>query len=234
MQYCTQWIPCLSNSTINKETYADYRDSAEASVDALRWEGFLIGCDKLQLYSPGEKKFLSAERKDVKISKDLIDNSWVNIEPVPDILAFLPSTMNPAQLLEIPTAPQSQSQLLDNALDEVCNGATYVSIDVLENSTNSKIAAVQDNGCGMTPDKMRQCISLGYSAKSKMANTIGQYGNGVFQCRAHQLRKRAYILIFGLIDTCKLKHAEVVDPPQLDFNLQLLKRRIPRRKKITK
>lgn len=26
----------------------------------------------------------------------------------------------------------------------------------------------------MTPDKMRQCMSLGYSAKSKLANTIGQ------------------------------------------------------------
>lgn len=31
-----------------------------------------------------------------------------------------------------------------------------------------------DNGGGMTPDKMRRCMSLGYSAKSKMANTIGQ------------------------------------------------------------
>lgn len=31
-----------------------------------------------------------------------------------------------------------------------------------------------DNGGGMTPDKMRQCVSLGYSAKSKMTNTIGQ------------------------------------------------------------
>ncbi|KAE8694533.1 hypothetical protein F3Y22_tig00110782pilonHSYRG00075 [Hibiscus syriacus] len=30
----------------------------------------------------------------------------------------------------------------------------------------------------MDPDKMRQCMSLGYSAKSKVANTIGQYGNG--------------------------------------------------------
>ncbi|XP_051143980.1 protein MICRORCHIDIA 7-like [Andrographis paniculata] len=68
------------------------------------------------------------------------------------------------------------------------------------------MAAVEDNGCGMTPDKMRQCMSLGYSAKSKMANTIGQYGNGVFRCRVQQLRKRAYILIFGLIDTCKLKN----------------------------
>ena len=26
----------------------------------------------------------------------------------------------------------------------------------------------------MDPEKMRQCMSLGYSMKSKMANTIGQ------------------------------------------------------------
>ena len=26
----------------------------------------------------------------------------------------------------------------------------------------------------MDPDKMRQCMSLGYSAKSKIAGTIGQ------------------------------------------------------------
>lgn len=26
----------------------------------------------------------------------------------------------------------------------------------------------------MDPDKLRQCMSLGYSAKSKLANTIGQ------------------------------------------------------------
>lgn len=31
-----------------------------------------------------------------------------------------------------------------------------------------------DNGGGMDPDKMRQCMSLGYSVKSKLANTIGQ------------------------------------------------------------
>lgn len=31
-----------------------------------------------------------------------------------------------------------------------------------------------DNGGGMDPDKMRQCMSLGYSVKSNQANTIGQ------------------------------------------------------------
>lgn len=33
---------------------------------------------------------------------------------------------------------------------------------------------IVDNGGGMDPDKIRQCMSLGYSAKSKVANTIGQ------------------------------------------------------------
>ncbi|PPS11390.1 hypothetical protein GOBAR_AA09249 [Gossypium barbadense] len=68
------------------------------------------------------------------------------------------------------------AELLDNALDEACNGATYVSIDMLQNKKDgSKMLVVEDNGGGMSPDKMRQCMSLGYSSKSKMANTIGQY-----------------------------------------------------------
>ncbi|CAJ1937542.1 unnamed protein product, partial [Sphenostylis stenocarpa] len=46
------------------------------------------------------------------------------------------------------------AELLDNSLDEEHNRS--------------------DNGGGMDPDKMRQCMSLGYSAKSKLANTIGQ------------------------------------------------------------
>ncbi|KAL2519741.1 Histidine kinase [Abeliophyllum distichum] len=67
------------------------------------------------------------------------------------------------------------AELLDNALDEVCNGATYVHIDVLNNrKDNDKMLSIEDNGGGMNPDKMRQCMSLGYSEKSKMANTIGQ------------------------------------------------------------
>lgn len=31
-----------------------------------------------------------------------------------------------------------------------------------------------DNGGGMDPERMRHCMSLGYSVKSKMADTIGQ------------------------------------------------------------
>ncbi|KAJ7004600.1 MORC family CW-type zinc finger protein 3-like [Populus alba x Populus x berolinensis] len=87
------------------------------------------------------------------------------------------------------------AELLDNAVDEVGHGATCVSIDVLNNSKDfSKMLLVEDNGGGMTPDRMRACMSLGYSTKSKMANTIGQYGNGF---KTSTMRLGADVIVFS-------------------------------------
>lgn len=46
----------------------------------------------------------------------------------------------------------------------------------------------------MNPEKMRQCMSLGYSAKSKLANTIGQYGNGF---KTSTMRLGADVIVFS-------------------------------------
>ncbi|KAK8916825.1 hypothetical protein KSP39_PZI023216 [Platanthera zijinensis] len=87
------------------------------------------------------------------------------------------------------------AELLDNSMDEVCNGATFVSIDVLENPKDkTKMLLVEDNGGGMDPNKMRQCMSLGYSMKSKSANTIGQYGNGF---KTSTMRLGADVIVFS-------------------------------------
>ncbi|KAL5760256.1 hypothetical protein ACOSP7_018769 [Xanthoceras sorbifolium] len=87
------------------------------------------------------------------------------------------------------------AELLDNSLDEVCNGATYVCVDMLKNKKDgSHMLLVEDDGGGMTPDKMRQCMSLGYSVKSKMSNTIGQYGNGF---KTSTMRLGADVIVFS-------------------------------------
>ncbi|KAK7845412.1 protein microrchidia 7 [Quercus suber] len=52
--------------------------------------------------------------------------------------------------------------------------------------------STSDNGGGMTPDKMRQCMSLGYSAKSKIANTID--GNGF---KTSTMRLGADVIVFS-------------------------------------
>ncbi|CAN8302408.1 unnamed protein product [Cochlearia groenlandica] len=86
------------------------------------------------------------------------------------------------------------AELLDNALDEVHSGATYVNIDVLDNTKDgTKMVLIEDNGGGMNPEKMRHCMSLGYSAKSKLANTIGQYGNGF---KTSTMRLGADVIVF--------------------------------------
>ncbi|KAM7471545.1 hypothetical protein LguiA_009728 [Lonicera macranthoides] len=109
------------------------------------------------------------------------------------------------------------AELLDNSLDEVCNGATYVNIDMIKNKKDeSRMLRIEgsanwvgslivegfkalypveaDNGGGMDPDKMRQCMSLGYSLKSKVADTIGQYGNGF---KTSTMRLGADVIVFS-------------------------------------
>ncbi|XP_057251432.1 protein MICRORCHIDIA 7 [Beta vulgaris subsp. vulgaris] len=98
------------------------------------------------------------------------------------------------------------AELLDNALDEVSNGATYVSIDMVINEKDrdkmsivdkdrNRMLVVQDDGGGMNPSELRSCMSLGYSAKSKMANTIGQYGNGF---KTSTMRLGSDVIVFSL------------------------------------
>ncbi|XP_010432184.1 PREDICTED: protein MICRORCHIDIA 1 [Camelina sativa] len=70
------------------------------------------------------------------------------------------------------------AELLDNAVDETQNGATFVKIDKINIVKDNTPALVfQDDGGGMDPNGIRKCMSLGYSSK-KSNTTIGQYGNG--------------------------------------------------------
>ncbi|GJW72326.1 microrchidia 7-like protein [Tanacetum coccineum] len=57
----------------------------------------------------------------------------------------------------------------------------------------SCLGLMADNGGGMTPDKMRGCMSLGYFEKRKLANSIGQYGNGF---KTSTMRLGADVLVF--------------------------------------
>ncbi|MCO5596824.1 hypothetical protein L7F22_050894 [Adiantum nelumboides] len=90
------------------------------------------------------------------------------------------------------------AELLDNALDEVSNGATSVKIDTLNlngpRGEGIHMLLFEDNGGGMDPDCLRCCMSFGYSAKSKMTNTIGQYGNGF---KTSTMRLGADVIVFS-------------------------------------
>uniref|UniRef100_A0A251VFT8 Putative histidine kinase-like ATPase, C-terminal domain-containing protein n=2 Tax=Helianthus annuus TaxID=4232 RepID=A0A251VFT8_HELAN len=90
------------------------------------------------------------------------------------------------------------AELLDNAVDEIRNGATYVMIDKISTPRNGSPALlIQDDGSGMDPEAMRKCMSFGFSDKSESA--IGKYGNG-FKTSSMRLGADALVFTRTLVD----------------------------------
>ncbi|XP_057972675.1 protein MICRORCHIDIA 2-like [Malania oleifera] len=86
------------------------------------------------------------------------------------------------------------AELLDNAVDEISNGATFVKVDKINNmKDNSPALLFHDDGGGMDPERLRKCMSLGYSSK-KSNTTIGQYGNGF---KTSTMRLGADVIVFS-------------------------------------
>ncbi|XP_065852635.1 protein MICRORCHIDIA 2-like [Euphorbia lathyris] len=86
------------------------------------------------------------------------------------------------------------AELMDNAVDEIHNGATFLKVDKFNiMKDNSPALVFQDDGGGMGPDSLRKCMSLGYSSK-KSNTTIGQYGNGF---KTSTMRLGADALVFS-------------------------------------
>ncbi|KAL2936131.1 Protein MICRORCHIDIA 6 [Bienertia sinuspersici] len=70
------------------------------------------------------------------------------------------------------------AELIDNAVDEIQNGATFVMVDKISDPRdNSPALLIQDDGGGMDPEAIRRCMSFGFSGKMS-SKSIGQYGNG--------------------------------------------------------
>ncbi|XP_073003545.1 protein MICRORCHIDIA 6-like isoform X2 [Typha latifolia] len=91
------------------------------------------------------------------------------------------------------------AELLDNAIDEVHNGATFVRIDKFTNPRNRNPALlIQDDGGGMDPESLRRCMSFGFSDKQSEC-FIGQYGNGF---KTSTMRLGADVIVFS---RCKKK-----------------------------
>ncbi|CAB4275248.1 unnamed protein product [Prunus armeniaca] len=88
----------------------------------------------------------------------------------------------------------AMAELLDNAVDEVQNGATFVSIDKISTPRYGTPALlIRDDGGGMDPDSIRRCMSFGFSDK-KSKFTIGQYGNGF---KTSSMRLGANVIVFS-------------------------------------
>ncbi|KAH0865993.1 hypothetical protein HID58_083204 [Brassica napus] len=90
--------------------------------------------------------------------------------------------------------PAAVAELLDNAVDEIQNGATFVIVDKTTNPKDGTTALlVQDDGGGMDPQAMRHCMGFGFSDK-KSDSAIGRYGNGF---KTSTMRLGADVIVFS-------------------------------------
>ncbi|KAL3642336.1 hypothetical protein CASFOL_013151 [Castilleja foliolosa] len=88
----------------------------------------------------------------------------------------------------------AMAELLDNSVDEVQNGATFVVVDKTSNPRDGAPALlILDDGGGMDPAAMRCCLSFGFSDK-KSQNAIGKYGNGF---KTSSMRLGADVVVFS-------------------------------------
>lgn len=86
------------------------------------------------------------------------------------------------------------AELLDNSIDEIQNGATFVFVDKTSNPRDGTPALlIQDDGGGMDPEAMRHCLSFGFSDKNSKT-AIGQYGNGF---KTSSMRLGADVVVFS-------------------------------------
>ncbi|XP_015879208.1 uncharacterized protein LOC107415399 [Ziziphus jujuba] len=85
------------------EDSTDFTFVVGAPVDAWWcdgwWEAVVTGIGisgtDLQVYLPGEEKFLTLQKKDIRASKDWIGNKWIDLKAKPDILLFLSENVSP-------------------------------------------------------------------------------------------------------------------------------------------
>jgi len=86
------------------------------------------------------------------------------------------------------------AELVDNAVDEIQNEATFINLDKTSNPRDGNPALlIQDDGGGMDPEAMRRCLSFGFSDK-KSKSAIGQYGNGF---KTSTMRLGADVIVFS-------------------------------------
>ncbi|GFP80492.1 hypothetical protein PHJA_000192600 [Phtheirospermum japonicum] len=99
---------------------SDSRFEAGVAVDAWWsdgwWEGVITGYDtssndNFQIYLPGENKFLIVGRKDIRLSKDWINEQWVDVPAKPDIISLVNSCLNPLPKVQLPRVNNTSTEV---------------------------------------------------------------------------------------------------------------------------
>lgn len=177
-----------SNALESRKCKSDVTDQEDSRVD----ESSLSSASRLSP-PPLCRQFWKAGNYEIGLSKASIQNGKNHLRVHP---MFLHSNATSHKW-----AFGAIAELLDNAIDEIQNGATFVVVDKIFNPRDGNPALlIQDDGGGMDPEIIRQCMSFGFSDK-KSKSAIGQYGNGF---KTSSMRLGADVIVFSRHNKRKL------------------------------
>ncbi|KAK9268252.1 hypothetical protein L1049_010695 [Liquidambar formosana] len=85
------------------------------------WEGVVTqvdisGKDSLQVYFPGEDKFQTLRKNDIRTSRDWVGNTWVDVKARPDIICDISATVSPGMKLPMSSTMGEASECGGSAL----------------------------------------------------------------------------------------------------------------------
>ncbi|PHT24813.1 hypothetical protein CQW23_35521 [Capsicum baccatum] len=102
------------------EDFSDFSFQVGAAVVAWLsdgwWEGVVVdfdvyGSGHLQVFFPGENRLLEIPRRNVRISRDWIDNKWVEVKGKKDIKSFISSSLNDVSKCSIKEPGNCENQM---------------------------------------------------------------------------------------------------------------------------
>ncbi|PHT99557.1 hypothetical protein BC332_29345 [Capsicum chinense] len=114
---------CIGRLTIRSRPPEDFSDCSfevGAAVDAWWsdgwWEGVVVdfdvyGSGHLQVFFPGKNRLLEIPRKNVRISRDWIDDKWVEVKGKKDIKSFISSSLNDVSKCSIKELRNYENQM---------------------------------------------------------------------------------------------------------------------------
>ncbi|XP_021719825.1 uncharacterized protein LOC110687479 [Chenopodium quinoa] len=114
------------------------------------WEGVIItanvcGTDHLQIYLPGDDRYVTTEKSLIRMAKDWVNGSWVTAKTCPDILSSISAKSN-SRLLDYAMPPISEVVEVEEGQDApVVNMHKPVLTNVTDNTICRSPSNKKDN-----------------------------------------------------------------------------------------
>lgn len=168
-------------------------DPADAWWSDGWWEGVVSDTSDAengvyQIYIPGENLYLSADVKNLRVSRDWVGERWVDIEPNPNILGIISATSMDTKLLTSSKEPKSENSPVSihkvvsshklSAVEEDLAGMTLTNVPLKDECMNSEQRAEEKEHCSNNVEQANEKIGDDLAGADVTNSSLYRNGDG--------------------------------------------------------